>query len=398
MSQHIGIIKLRSALSAGDKDLIGEAREFLSSLSPNGEYEFENAGKGKMNVFLILTGGSETSFKDFYKNYEAPYFILPTGKRNSLAASLEIVSYLHEQGEPAILLYGEDQKKMLDGAVRVYNALHALRGARLGVIGGSSSWLIASNIDRKKAKKALGIDIVDIPMKEVLGYYDEHLLADDTLFSRFEGKTRRKEELREALYVHGALKKLVKTRGLSALTMKCFDLITAKQVSACLAFALLNEEGIIAGCEGDIPSALTMMIMQSLTGEAPFMANPAYMDAEHSEAVYAHCTIPISMLTSYTLATHFESGLSFALRGQLRKTTFTAAKLSPALDDIRGLSGQIIDNPIEGKMCRTQIKVRFNGSLKPLLEKPYGNHMIFSYGDYTEELGMLSGLLAHFCK
>ena len=167
MSQHIGIIKLRSALSAGDKELVGEASEFLSSLSPNGEYEFENAGKDKMNVFLVLTGGSETSFKDFYKNYEAPYFILPTGKRNSLAASLEIVSYLPEQGEPAILLYGEDQKKMLDGAVRVYNALHALRGARLGVIGGSSSWLIASDLDRKKAKKALGIDIVDITMKEV---------------------------------------------------------------------------------------------------------------------------------------------------------------------------------------------------------------------------------------
>ena len=48
-----------------------------------------------------------------------------------------------------------------------------------------------------------------------------------------------------------------------------------------------------------------MMIMQALTGEAPFMANPAYMDAERHEAVYAHCTIPISMLTSYTLATHF---------------------------------------------------------------------------------------------
>ena len=202
------------------------------------------------------------------------------------------------------------------------------------------------------------------------------------------------DELRDALYVYGALKNLRETKHLDAVTMKCFDLLSSRQVSACLAFALLNGEGIVAGCEGDIPSAISMMIMNSLSEEGAFMANPAYMDENGNEAIYAHCTVPVSMLSSYSLATHFESGLSFALRGQLKKLPVTAIKVSPDLDDIRAIEGRIADNPVQARLCRTQIKVKFDEPIAPLIHDPYGNHLIFGYGRHKAEIEALKAL---FC-
>ncbi len=392
--QKIGLVKLRSSMSASDRSLKEECNAFLSSLSPKGEFLFTSPGQGYPTVFLVLTGGSETYFKECHKEHKPPYFIMPTGERNSLAASLEIASYLKREGLPFCLLYGKSQTKALSEAVSVYRVYNALSGARLGVIGGSSSWLIASNVDRRKLKDRFGVSLVNIPMRDLLSAYDRHYMPDADLLSAFEKKTRRKDELRDALYVYGALKNLKETKRLDAITMKCFDLISSRQVSACLAFALLNGEGIVAGCEGDIPSAISMMIMNSLSEEGAFMANPAYMDENGNEAIYAHCTVPVSMLSSYSLATHFESGLSFALRGQLKKLPVTAIKVSPDLDDIRAIEGRITDNPVKARLCRTQIKVKFDEPIAPLIHDPYGNHLIFGYGRHKAEIEALKAL---FC-
>ena len=391
--QQIGLVKLRSTLSASEASLKGETAAFLDKINADKRFVFVKPNDQDPTLFLVLTGGSEEYFLDLYAKHRPPYLIMPTGERNSLAASLEIMAFLKRKGLPAYLLYGSDQASMLKEAVNAYNALFYLRSSRLGVIGGSSSWLIASKVDPKAIKAKLGVNLINVPMKEVLGYYDQHLLSDEGLLTRFESKTRRKEELRDALYVYGALKKAVAAHSLDGLTMKCFDLISARQVTACLAFALLNEEGIVAGCEGDIPSALTMMIAYALTGAAPFMANPANMDVEAKEAVYAHCTLPLSMVKDYSLATHFESGLSFALRGQLDKTEVTAIKLAPDLSFIRAIEGKIIANPAEARLCRTQIKVRFEEDIVPLLQNPFGNHLIFAYGRHKAEIQTLASFL-----
>ena len=45
-------------------------------------------------IFFIETGGTEQEFKEIYKNYKEPYYLLATNANNSLPASLEIASFL----------------------------------------------------------------------------------------------------------------------------------------------------------------------------------------------------------------------------------------------------------------------------------------------------------------
>jgi len=380
----IGLIKLRSVMSGQDPALVREEAAFLRSIDPADEFAFVKPLKGILTLFFIETGGSEIYFKDLYERYPGPYYLLVQGSRNSLAASLEILSFLRQKGLEGHLIQGTPEAIHAEIAffARAQEAKLSLQGVRLGVIGKPSDWLIASDVDYKAVQKKFGIELVDISIRELLQAIELHKIADEKTFNEMLKKTRRADDLRESFYIHGALRALCETYRLSGFTLRCFDLVKKIQQTSCLAFSILNRDGIVAGCEGDVPSLLTMRMMKALTGQSVFMANPARIDPSSREAVYAHCTCPLDMLSGYALATHFESGLGFGIRGDFRKDVFTAAKLSPDLASFRVLTGSIAGNLAEAELCRSQIKVKFDQPIEDLIEKPYGNHLLFTYGNH----------------
>ncbi len=375
----IGVIRFRSALSAGDKTLKEEEKAFLSSIDPKGRLSFIKANKNIPNLFFIQTGGSEIYFKDCYQDYPEPYCLLVQGKRNSLAAALEIKSFLDGKGKRSLLIMGEpeDMFNQIETYIRYYNAERRLREMKLGVIGKPSDWLIASEVNYKEVKKRLGIEIINVPMKEFIDAYDEGVSPDSELTKRFLEKTNRRADLRKSLYVYTALKRVCEKNKLSGFTLRCFDLLKARQMTSCLAYGVLNDEGIIATCEGDVPAMLTMALVEALYDEPSFMANPAEIDVKQGTALFAHCTCPLSMTRSYTLGTHFESGLGFGIRGKFPKSKMTLCKISPDLKKIRALSCRVLDNPVRPDLCRSQIKIRFDDLIDCLIKAPYGNHCIF---------------------
>lgn len=383
--EKFALIRLRSALSASDKSLKEEEAIFLKQISPNKEIVFTRPSPNVPTLFFVQTGGSEIYFKDCYKNYEPPYLLLVTGGRNSLAASLEILSFLSQNGLKGRILQGNPdylRKELLKEAL-FYKAKKKLALSSFARIGKPSDWLIASSVDKRALKRKLGPNLIDIDMSDFFKEMDKHKI-DEKLLKTFSSKTRKKDDLRESLYILEALRSLCKKNKLDGFTLRCFDIVKRKQETSCLAFGVLNEEGIIAGCEGDVPSMLSMYLAKLLTGQSSFMANPAYIDVDKKEAIYAHCTCPFDMLSSYSLPTHFESSSGLAIKGELKKEEITAIKLSPSLDKIRVLKGKITNTLNRADLCRTQIKISFEDDISSLLSDPYGNHMIFCYGDHKD--------------
>jgi L-fucose isomerase-like protein len=119
---------------------------------------------------------------------------------------------------------------------------------------------------------------------------------------------------------------------LQGLTIRCFDLLTAVHNTGCLALARLNSEGLVAGCEGDVPAMLSMMIARSLLGVSGFQANPARIDPESGEMLFAHCTIPFNLVERYEYDTHFESGIGVGIHGEFPEGPVTVFKLSGRMD------------------------------------------------------------------
>lgn len=77
------------------------------------------------------------------------------------------------------------------------------------------------------------------------------------------------EDMIKAMRLYRAIKRIVEEERLSAITLSCFRLIDQTGTTGCLALALLNDEGIIAGCEGDLQSVFTMLAVKVLTGKTP---------------------------------------------------------------------------------------------------------------------------------
>jgi L-fucose isomerase-like protein len=278
---------------------------------------------------------------------------------------MEILSYLNQQGITGEIIHGSTayihhRIKVLE---QVGEARSKMKGCRLGLIGEPSDWLISSRFDRTIVKERLGIELVYIPMKELL-------------------------EMPNVKKIYEALKTLVEKYQLQGFTLRCFDLLTTIRDTGCMALAQLNAEGIVAGCEGDVPAMLSMKIIQALTGVSGFQANPATIDPEKGEMLFAHCTIPLNMVERYEVDTHFESGIGVGIRGYMKEGPVTIFKVAGDLSRHFIAEGTLVRNQAKPDLCRTQqvIELDDKGQTRYFLTQPIGNHHIIVPGHLKELL------------
>ena len=368
---NIAIYTITSALHDA-KAINISTQEFLDSLDIKYDMpgtDFTDYGSHALDLIYIRTGGTEGIFKQLLPQLQQqakrPIYLLSSGKSNSLAASMEILSYLNQQGINGEIIHGSiayinHRIKVLE---KVGEALLQMKGSKLGVIGEPSDWLISSRFDHKTIKEQLGIELIYIPMKELL-------------------------EMPNVKKIYEALKMLVDKYQLQGFTLRCFDLLTTIHDTGCMALAKLNSEGIVAGCEGDVPALLSMFIIKSLTGVSGFQANPASINPETGEILFAHCTIPLNMVERYEVDTHFESGIGVGIRGFMKEGPVTIFKLAGDLSRHFIGEGRLVRNQAKPDLCRTQqvIELDDKGQTKYFLNQPIGNHHIIVSGHLKELL------------
>lgn len=381
----ISIYTLTSQLH-DEKAVSANTQAFLSSL--NIEYDlrgadFSDYGQAVLSLIYVRTGGTEGIFKSLLPQIRQsgkPVYLLTSGTSNSLAASMEILSFMqqnHMQGE---ILHGSAQYigSRIENLIRLEQARLQLQGCRLGVIGQPSDWLISSAADYGAVRNRLGIEIVDIPLDEVLT-----ALGTTQIDGGKDG----------ALLIYEALRKVVDKYQLKGFTLRCFDLLSVLHNTGCLALARLNAEGLVAGCEGDVPAMLSMMVVRSLFGISGFQCNPAHIDVETGEMMLAHCTIPLNMVTRYELDTHFESGIGVGIRGYMPEGPVTLFKVSGDLTRHFVAEGQLLRCEARPNLCRTQAVVQLSNpqDARYFLTHPIGNHHILLPGHHAS---LLSSLLS----
>lgn len=382
-------IFLESDLSKNDESLNTRTIEFLNAL------DYQNIDFNS-NIFFIKSGGSEEPFLKIYKQFKAPYYLLATDNSNSLASALEIISFLKKENIDCYLFSGKPEEvkesiknfeKYRAKYYKLKDKISLLNGERLGLIGKSSNWLIASDVDYHLAKEKLGVDIIDISFDELLLEIDkiDEKNVDVSKFRKDENKIISLKEIKKAYKIYLALKNIVKRYSLSGLSLRCFDLLSTYHSTGCLALALLNSEGIISSCEGDIPSLLSMMILFKATSSLAFQCNPSYINIKENYMYLAHCTLPLKMAASYVFDTHFESGIGLGIHGEFKEGPITIFKLAPSLDKFILEEGLIEKNMYRNDLCRSQIKVLLKDA-KLFISSPLGNHLLISYSHLKDKL------------
>ncbi len=385
----IAIYTLTSELH--DEQAVGAVtQEFLNSLDITYELkgsDYADYGNASLDLIYVRTGGTEGIFRRLLPALQEksgrPFYLLTSGKSNSLAASMEILSYLHQHDLKGEIIHGRPDyiSKRINLLAKAGEALRSLQGCRLGIIGEPSDWLISSYADKEAVRQGLGISLIDIPMQELL---DVIAVTPLRATSEQASADNIKNALPVANQIYDALKTILERHDLRGFTIRCFDLLTAVHNTGCLALAKLNAEGIVAGCEGDVPAMLSMKIAQSLIGVSGFQANPASIDPETGEMLFAHCTIPLNMVERYEFDTHFESGIGVGIRGYMKEGPVTIFKVSGDLTRSFIEEGELMRNQAKPDLCRTQQVIRLSHSDQAsyFLSAPIGNHHIILPGHH----------------
>ena len=385
----VAIYTLTSELH--DEKAVGAVtKEFLGSLDIEYVFrgnDYSDYGSYGLSLIYVCTGGTEGIFKKLLPDLQAksisPFYLLTSGRSNSLAASMEILSYLRQNNMKGEIIHGSAVyiTKRIKLLSQVEDARNTLLGSRLGIIGQPSDWLISSSVDERVVRQRFGVELVNIPMNELLDVISE---TPEPLSEDFSDIDSIRSSLPGANKIYKALKTLVENYQLQGFTLRCFDLLTAIKNTGCLALAKLNAEGIVAGCEGDVPAMISMMIVRSLLGVSGFQANPSRIDPETGELIFAHCTIPLNMVERFEYDTHFESGIGVGIRGFMKEGPVTVFKVSGDKSRHFIAEGYLTQNLSEPNLCRTQQKIQLTdkSQISYFLSNPIGNHHIILPGHY----------------
>ena len=327
-------------------------------------------------VVAVLSGGTEAQFVDLVRAKEIdlkrPVYLMVSGYSNSLAAALEILSYIRQRNgigkimqHPKDTVFPEVSETASLTRAPLEKVLKNATKQRLGVVGAPSNWLIASGADYKDVLKKMNCELVDIPITEVssLGVVDPGMPGAEAIYER--------------------LKEIIAKYKLDAITLRCFDLLSTVNNTGCIALSKLNDEGIPAACESDIPVLLTMVACKNLTGEPGFMVNPARIQPD-GQMLLAHCTIPLKMTKSHEYTTHFESGIGVAIHGELEAGDYTLVKLSGDLKRLLAVNVKLTRCQYEKNLCRTQVWIQSTPIVSQyFLTDPIANHHLLIKGHHA---------------
>ena len=309
----------------------------------------------------VLTGGTENKFLELIKEdkihlYE-PIYLLVSQQSNSLAAAMEILAWINSQYGTGKIITSAPEDDVTE---------------RIGIIGQPSDWLISSYYDKNRLRDDLDIKVVEIPIEEVtsLGKVDVGMKGAEAIYQR--------------------LKEIIAKYHLTAVTLRCFDLLSTVENTGCIALSRLNDEGVPASCEGDVPTLVTMILAKRLTGCPGFQANPARIDPETGKMLFAHCTLPLTMTENHQFTTHFESGIGVAIHGELPLGDYTLVKVAGDLSRVFAEDVQLTSNQFEQNLCRTQVWLQASPeAAQMLLTNPISNHHVIVPGHHADEFHKL---------
>lgn len=334
------------------------------------------------DVLFFLSGGSERSA---IKQVSAEHFYLLIGSRhdNAYASATEVKAYLNGLNIPSVLLDEEDPGTagFLHDYRVVKHSLKQLNGKNLGLIGKVSDWLISSAVPSSILKEKFGISLSVTPWSD-LPHFSE-FEASGPFLEAFSGATG--INLTETAQVNELLADTIQKHKLDAITVECFPLVRKDSVTACLPLAKFNNEGIPAGCEGDLTAIAGMMLCKELTGIIPWIANINKVSDE--VCIFSHCTIAPGLVSEYSVTTHFETGVGTAIEGDFKADLVTIFRFDNKFSKAFIATANITDRPKSPTACRTQIEVKLKPhEVRLLRQSPLGNHHLVFPGDCSNLL------------
>jgi len=318
------------------------------------------------------------------------------------------VCKMHKAGKKVVLLATSDFGEIteLAGVMRVAPRLRQTRIIHIG-----RQWGLTLS---PKLKEKLGVEIVPVEMDRFKKVYE----AVDTKTTQAEAEQwiqeaqkvvePSKQDILKACRVSLAMKNIIDEERARAVTINCLGGFPLDALGyPCFGFSKLNDQGIVAACEADMNSTLTMLMFGYAFGIPGFISDPVF-DTSTDTVIHAHCVCatkmdgPAGPRCPYIIRSHAERHKGACLQVKHRiGQPITCAKLVD-LDTMLISTGKIAGNPDVDRACRTKMATIVADARKMLDNWGCGVvkggmvehlHRDLFYGDHLQNIKHLAVLM-----
>ncbi len=299
-----------------------------------------------------------------------------------------------------------------------------LLGARYCNFGGRCLSMYTAVADPSQWKEKFGIEVEH---KEQWTLVQEAKKIDDD--RAFEMVKDYKKEfgqidptddiLLKSAKVYIALKDILKKERFDFAGIKCqFEMID-NYVAPCLALSYLNDESIVVACEADMNAALTMFILNIISGQPVSFNDISYIDKKENVLRLLNCgMLPTSFAKSKKeiklrnmvkeMGSYDQEKDSYRTKGAAC-TNFICKPGHVTMARFARISGEYVcqmalgdtfepkdflnNKDIWGTSCLPWAFVRFAGDIEYFIQNIRSNHIHMIYGNHLNELKDVCELL-----
>lgn len=340
----------------------------------------------------------------------------PVGDRlwlNSLCG-VNIASHaLHRSGHISHYIYGNpgetDLLSPLAAFARAAAACKRLRQSRIGLVGQAPTGFYGCQFDELELARVIGTSVVQIDLESV--FTAARKAEQPAVAAAIASTAERSPSLRvlpneeverfgEAYVVlHEALEALQ----LDGLAVRCWPEFPQQfGLMPCATLGRLADDGFVCACEADMHGAVTLLMLQMLSGAAPLLADLVAMDETANVVSLWHCGNAPACLAREgeepVLTVHCNRRIGVAGNFAIRPGAATLARLGVGPDGYRLLyaEGDILDesaNRFAGNTAVFHPRGEAAHLLNTILSDGWEHHVAIVAGHIARELESLAALL-----
>ena len=336
--------------------------------------------------------------------------------------------YLKEYNIPFKWFYGNAGNELFDRrfetTVRALSAIKNICNSKVALIGGIAPGFDDLYFDERNILKTFnGIKINRLhEFSEIKDRALSYKAVEvepvmQEMVNESKGVHQKSQPLLETnARVYKAYKDFIAEYGYDGLAISCWPKFqTDFRFSVCSVVAKLNDDGIVAACEGDLPSAISMLLLKYLSDDASMLMDFSGFDENDETVLMWHCG-PASKRyagkNGFTLGVNYhglphEKGKELNCCGIVRDMVFkpghvTIARITGECDKFFLAEGDFIDYEKKSffgsrgwmgnlKFDREKISVR--DFVNTILVQRFQHHYPIVNGDLTKEIKELAAWL-----
>ena len=368
-------------------------------------------------LFINPAGASKATF-DIAKRYNKPVVI--TSDLN--CRTVDVAAYCRTMGLETFALNSNEERNEIMSLLRARKVFSETRILYPTNWGWPSVASVAGINEPERLKEKFGIELVTISFDDLSKEVDK---MQKNKAAQKEAKEMAKIIYKNASHAYLDEKYVVKSMEFyntiislmnkhqcNAFTIECFEFCSSRlpqkwSITPCLIHTLFKDLGIPSACEGDLSGLLSMHLLMSISKKSSHLGNMFYRD---NGTMHINHSVPGIKMNGvdqpsmpYQLGRFVEAGWGTKavvdfMQNDEKKVT--VARMNPTGTGLLVLKGKLIDShgwdeDLRGCSVSAFITGAESGTADEFLRKQvdYGNHLVWVYGDYTDQLEKLGELI-----